>query len=121
MVFRVVLRITKSYEDAEDVLQDALIKTFMHISKFDGRSSFSTWFSRIAINSALMLLRKRRTVCEVSYDSNSEFPIDQILCFADHGFSPEQVCIAEQHLTHLRQVIRRLPRTLRQADDTPPS
>jgi RNA polymerase sigma-70 factor (ECF subfamily) len=51
-------RITKNGEDAEDALQNAFLSAFIHIKNFDGRSSFSTWLTRIAINSALMTLRK---------------------------------------------------------------
>jgi len=62
-------RITKNHEDAEDALQDSFLRAFMHIKDFDGRSSFTTWLTRIAINSALMLLRKRRSAREVSMDA----------------------------------------------------
>src|ERR1700677_2066844 len=48
-------RITKNHEDAEDALQDSLLRAFVHIKDFDGRSSFTTWLTRIAINSALMM------------------------------------------------------------------
>ena len=42
-------------------MQDSFLRAFIHIRKFDGRSSFSTWLSRIAINPALMTLRKKRS------------------------------------------------------------
>src|SRR5580704_12567839 len=59
-MFRIVQRITKNSHDTEDVLQDAWMRGFVHIRTFDGRAAFSTWITRIAINSALMMLRKRR-------------------------------------------------------------
>jgi RNA polymerase sigma-70 factor (ECF subfamily) len=59
-------RITRNHEDAEDALQDAFLSAFIHIKNFDGRSSFSTWLTRIAINSALMTLRKKRSSRETS-------------------------------------------------------
>jgi RNA polymerase sigma-70 factor (ECF subfamily) len=52
--------IMKNREDAEDALQDTLLQAFIHIEQFEGRSSFSSWLTRIAINQALMALRKRR-------------------------------------------------------------
>lgn len=52
--------IMRNREDAEDALQDALLRAFTHIEQFEGRSSFSSWLTRIAINHALMALRKRR-------------------------------------------------------------
>ena len=61
-----VQRITRNREDAEDALQDSFLRAFVHIRDFDGRSKFSTWLTRIAINSGLMLLRKRRHSAEFS-------------------------------------------------------
>ena len=60
LAYRTVYRITRNQDDTEDVLQDASLRAFLKIKHFDGRSRFSTWFVRIAINSALMLLRKRK-------------------------------------------------------------
>ena len=66
VVLQKVRRITKNREDAEDALQDSFLMAFVHIKDFDGRSKFSTWLTRIAINSALMILRKRRHSAEFS-------------------------------------------------------
>ena len=63
-----IYRITRNWQDAEDVLQESFLKAFVHLPGFEGRSSFSSWITRIAINSALMLLRKRRVV-EISIDA----------------------------------------------------
>src|SRR3981189_1927294 len=62
-------RITRNREDAEDALQNAFLSAFIHIKNFDGRSSFSTWLTRIAINSALMTLRKKRNSREIPIGS----------------------------------------------------
>ena len=67
-VFRTMLRITRNREDAEDAVQDAFLQAFRHLENFDGRSTFSTWLTRIAINSALMILRRRRNARFVSLD-----------------------------------------------------
>lgn len=67
-MFGVIHRITRNREDAEDALQDSFLRAFVHIREFDGRSSFSTWVTRIAINSALMILRKKRTYSELPLD-----------------------------------------------------
>ena len=58
--FRLAYRITKNREDAEDVVQDAWMKAHAHLQTFSGKAKFSTWLTRIAINSALMILRKKR-------------------------------------------------------------
>lgn len=56
-----IYRITKNREDAEDALQEASLKAFLHFETYEGRSNFLTWLTRIAINSAFMVLRKRHT------------------------------------------------------------
>jgi RNA polymerase sigma factor (sigma-70 family) len=53
-------RVTRNWQDAEDAVQEATLRAFLHLNRFEGRSTFSTWFTRIAINSALMSRRKRR-------------------------------------------------------------
>src|SRR5260370_31544457 len=64
--FNMVYRITRNQDDAEDVVQDAWMKAYVHLNTFDGRSKFSTWLTRIAINSALMILRSKRARPETS-------------------------------------------------------
>jgi RNA polymerase sigma factor (sigma-70 family) len=71
-VLRSLYRITRNREDAEDALQDSFLSAFLHIAEFDGRSTFSTWLTRIAINSALMILRKRRNSQEISLDGSTD-------------------------------------------------
>src|ERR1700719_4187701 len=65
-LFCVTRRITRSTEDAEDAVQDTLLRAFVHMRDLDGRSKLGTWLTRIAINSALMILRKKRTSLEVA-------------------------------------------------------
>src|SRR5712664_682937 len=65
-LFRTVHRITRNREDAEDAVQDSLLRAFLHLKSFAGRSTFSTWLTRIGINSALMILRKKRNSRAIS-------------------------------------------------------
>ena len=67
-ILRTTLRIARNREDAEDALQDSFLNALVHIGSFEGRSSFSSWLTRIAINSALMKLRKNRAHPEVSIE-----------------------------------------------------
>src|SRR5208282_6063944 len=67
-IFRLAQNITQSKEDAEDVMQEAFLKSFQHLGEFQGNSRFYTWLVRIAVNQALMKLRKRRP---------NEFSLDQ--------------------------------------------
>ena len=67
-IFRMAKQITQSDEDAEDVLQEALFKAYQHLKDFQGNSRFYTWLVRIAVNEALMKLRKRKSDRTVSLD-----------------------------------------------------
>jgi len=67
-LLRIVLRYARVREDAEDIVQQSFHKAFMHLSRFEGKSSFSTWLTRIAINEALMFLRSIRAVRELYID-----------------------------------------------------
>lgn len=67
-ILRVARNITNNDEDAEDVLQESFLKAFTHLDGFQGNSKFYTWLVRIAMNEALMKLRKRRTGKVVSLD-----------------------------------------------------
>jgi len=69
-IFRAAYRITRNRQDAEDAVQDALLQAFVRLEHFDGRSTFATWLTQIAINSSLMILRKRRHARAVSLDTH---------------------------------------------------
>src|SRR4029077_18300089 len=71
-ILRVVLRYAHVREDAEDIVQQSFQKAFVYLHKFEGKSSFSTWLTRIAINESLMLLRHGRALREVLVDDRSE-------------------------------------------------
>lgn len=79
-IFAVAFRITRSREDAQDVVQQSFHKAFVHLDTFQGKASFSTWLTRIAINEALMYLRRKRALSEISLEdmkSESEsFPTE---------------------------------------------
>ncbi len=71
-VFRMAKQITQNDDDAEDVLQESFLKAYTHLDDFQGNSKFYTWVVRIAVNEALMKLRKRRSDRTVPLDE----PID---------------------------------------------
>jgi RNA polymerase sigma-70 factor (ECF subfamily) len=71
-VYRLAKNITRNDEDAEDVLQDAFLKAYTHLDNFKGDSKFYTWIVRIAVNEALMRLRKRKTDRSVPLDEPVE-------------------------------------------------
>ena len=77
-IFRLAMSITQNREDAEDVLQEAFLKAFEHLEQFQGNSKFYTWIVRIAVNQALMKLRKRKTDKTVSMDETIDTGEDTI-------------------------------------------
>src|ERR1700681_3964180 len=67
-ILAVARRFTRTREDAEDIIQQSFQKAFVHLHEFEGKSSFSTWLTRIAINEALMCMRTNCRVKSVSID-----------------------------------------------------
>jgi RNA polymerase sigma-70 factor (ECF subfamily) len=89
-IFGLALRYTRSREDAEDIVQQTFQRAFIHLPAFEGRSSFSTWLTSIAMNQALLLLRKRRMLRELSIDdSKSDEGTTPALEIADASPNPE--------------------------------
>jgi RNA polymerase sigma-70 factor, ECF subfamily len=107
-------RITKSREDAEDAFQESILKAFVHFGNFNRASSFGTWFTRININSALMMLRKKRNRLEISTDA----PLDECVGsfnfeIADRRPNPEDHYILCEDERRLRSAISQLPASYR--------
>ena len=91
-IYRLALNITRHREDAEDVLQEAFMKSFQHLENFREGSRFYTWLVRIAVNEGLMKLRKRRTsrlvqVQEATDKEGQVVPRE----FVDWGPNPEEL------------------------------
>jgi RNA polymerase sigma factor (sigma-70 family) len=108
-ILRSLLRITKNREDAEDALQDSLLSAFIHMGEFDGRSAFSTWLTRIAINSALMVLRKKRTSREISLDGSADSDaVPASWEMPDHAPNPEKRYAQHERENILRGAISTL-------------
>jgi RNA polymerase sigma factor (sigma-70 family) len=112
-ILRTVLRITCDFADAEDTLQEALLKAYIHIGGFEGRSAFSSWLTRIAINSALMLSRKKRSQPVYSFESVSDVDDLKLPEPMDTSRSPEESCIQSALEDELTKAIRYLPTNLR--------
>jgi len=89
-IFRLGMNITGSREDAEDVMQEAFLKAYEHLPEFQGNSRFYTWLVRIAVNQALMKLRKRRPN-EISLDDEIDTGEDSFFReVEDWGPTPEE-------------------------------
>ncbi len=101
-------------QDAEDVLQNTFMKALQSIDAFEGRSSLSTWLYRIAVNEALMLLRRQKPTVHVAMDiENNEDEIQHPTQFTDWCCLPEEELLSEESKMHLDQAIRILPEKLR--------
>jgi RNA polymerase sigma-70 factor, ECF subfamily len=115
-IFRIVFRITRNKEDAKDVVQQTLHKAFTHLQTFEGESSFCTWLTRIAINEALMLMRRNRSLRAVPLDemrSKDETAIP--LEVPDSAANPEEQYVQEERDRVLFLAVNRLPSGLRAA------
>ena len=114
-ILRTIYQITRNWHDAEDVLQDAMLRAFSHVKDFQEKSSFSTWLTRIAINSALMMLRKKRGCheipFEVSDDSGDSYERLEVKSPAEN---PESRLARKEREELLRDAILRLPQVLRE-------
>jgi RNA polymerase sigma-70 factor (ECF subfamily) len=114
-LLRATQRIAGSREDAEDAVQDALLKAYVHLNDFDGRSSFATWLTRIAINSALMILRKKRASREVDLETSAESDSGTLTFeIPDHAPNPERRYAQCEEKTILNRAIQNLRPALRE-------
>jgi RNA polymerase sigma-70 factor (ECF subfamily) len=115
-VYKTVFKITRNAQDAEDATQDSFLRAFLAFESFEGRASFYSWLTQIAINSALGILRKRRSRSEISLNPERQWDEESpAVEFRDSAPDPEQTCSKYQRRTKLMQAIRRLPENLRVA------
>lgn len=116
-LYRIALRLLRSPQDAEDALQDGLLSASFNLRRFEGRSQFSTWLSRIVINAALMRLRKERAHVATSIDQ--EYVDQENLALADtipdRGPNPEEAYRQKELSQIVEQKAQALPAGLRSA------
>jgi len=101
-LFQTALRVLGNAEDAEDALQDGMLSAYRNLKRFEGRSQFSTWLTRIVINAALMRRRSAKARPAISLDETpreDELPATER--FADNGPNPEQVYAG----TELKEIV----------------
>lgn len=110
-IYRVALQILGNDLDAEDVLQETYIKAFRALPEFEGRSSLTTWLYRIAVNEALMQVRKRKPQ-SVSVEENTPFDADAEsdgMEIVDFCCLPEGEMLSSESRRFLDQAIQNLP------------
>jgi RNA polymerase sigma-70 factor, ECF subfamily len=113
-LLRRTYRITRNWEDAEDALQDSFLKAFTRLNSFEGRSTFSSWVTRIAINQSLMVLRKRRTINDQSIGAGDDCcGSNDRWEMRDVREDPEHLYVRHERSELLRGAIRRMRPCLR--------
>src|ERR1700693_2996280 len=96
-LYQTACRLLGNAEDAEDALQEGMLAAYRNLRRFEGRSQFSTWLTRIVINAALMRRRSRRAHAAVSLDEwTGEEQVAAVERFADDGPSPEELCAGSE-------------------------
>ncbi|HEY6971515.1 MAG TPA: sigma-70 family RNA polymerase sigma factor [Candidatus Angelobacter sp.] len=109
-IFRIAQHITHNEDDAQDVVQEAFLKAYQNLNQFQGNSKFYTWLVRIAVNEALMKLRRRRTDRTVSIDEDVETEEGSMPReVADWSPNPEQLYGQSELSDILKKTIQGLP------------
>jgi RNA polymerase sigma-70 factor (ECF subfamily) len=116
-LFQAALRVLGNAEDAEDALQEGLLAAYRNLHRFEGRSQFSTWLTRIVINAALMRLRSKRARPAVSLDhwqtEENNLPPEER--FAADDPSPEEIYAGRELRELIQANLRKLSPVLRAA------
>jgi len=113
-LYNTIVAITKNREDAEDALQDTFLRAYLALCRFEGRSSVYSWLTRIAINSALMILRRRHARADVHFDSHwDDWDGDPPFEVKDGALNPEQMWAQQQRWRNVMHAINKLDPKLR--------
>lgn len=114
-LFQTILSITRNPHDAEEALQETFLRAYVAIKTFEGKSQIHTWLTRIAVNTALMALRKQRVRHEMLFDPQPEDRIETITFeLRDPAPNPEELCLLHQCQLKTLRAIRRLRPHLRE-------
>lgn len=108
-LYNTIVAIMKNPQDAEDALQDTFLRAYLAIHRFEGRSNIYSWLTRIAVNSALTILRKRRAHVEVLFDPQADSQLETLsLEVRDSSPNPEEVYSLDQRRLETLRAIDRL-------------
>lgn len=113
-IYRLGLKMLSNPQDAEDVLQNTFMKALQALPKFEGRSSLSTWLYRIAVNEALMSIRRSKPELDAVVP-NEEDNVEEILLksVTDWCCLPESELMSSEAKDHLDKAVKMLPEKLR--------
>lgn len=113
-IYRLALRMVENEQDAEDVLQETFLKVMRALPGFEGRSALSTWIYRVAVNEALMLMRKRKgNVVSIENDGDNEGEESEGMQIVDWCCLPESEFVSTETRQQLEQAVKHLPARLK--------
>lgn len=114
-IYRLAMRMLSNPQEAEDVLQETFLKALRALPNFEGRSSLSTWLYRIAVNEALMVIRKRKPEISLSRpaEDGEEDDNGEEMQIVDWGHMPESELLSLEARRTIDQAVEKLPETLR--------
>lgn len=112
-VHNLSIRITRSEEDAEEVLQDVFVTVYNKIEKFEGKSAFSSWLYRITVNTSFMKLRKRKQNIAVSIEEVSPGIRDNWVGGRSDSADVNYICSRHELREELEKAIAKLPEEYR--------
>jgi len=112
-IYRSAFRILRNEQDAEDAVQQSFQRAFVNLHRFRGDSTFATWVTRIAINEALMMLRRKRVTTPLFDTNNSDVNPTSSIDLPDDRPTPEQVFAEKERRAIVAHAISRLRTNLR--------
>jgi RNA polymerase sigma-70 factor (ECF subfamily) len=116
--YRLALRVLRDEEAARDAVQDAFVKAYAALARFEGRSSFFTWFYRLVMNQCLDARRRDKSAREVAFEESggqgAEGSLEQIPEVEGVSFAPAANLMRKELLEHLARAVDRLPPAARE-------
>lgn len=118
--YRLALRVLRDEEAARDAVQDAFVKAYSALARFEGRSSFFTWFYRLVMNQCLDARRRDKSAREVAFEEGSglalepEASLEAVPEVDGVAFAPAASLMRKELLEHLAQAVERLPAAARE-------
>lgn len=114
-IFNAARRITRNHQDAEDASQESFLSAYVHLNTFDGKSRFSTWLTRIAINAALTVLRKKGSPPLLAAGSVDWMKDSHFLEMIDSSLNPEERYADQEQKRIVTRAVTGLGPRLREA------
>lgn len=109
-LYRVILSILKNQGETEEVMQEAYVRAYEHLDRFEGRSSFATWLTRIAIHEAFGRMRFRKRFVEPASSDRGKEPMEQ---FESNENNPEELYLKRKIGDVLEDLLKKLPEKYR--------